>query len=207
MTTNLCEQQLHAGVGKQADGGAVPVQVAAGKALVRRVEKGEQAPLLGHRQHARPLLGGGVDAGGVVRAGVQQEHRALGSGAQIRQHAVVVQPPGGGEVVAVGLDLEPRSLKHRAVVGPAGRGHQHHVRAGVVPLQKLGTHAQRACARQRLHRRVAALAQRGALRAKRQRRRGGAEGRHPCLAQVLLQRREWGVLLLGEGGHWPRVHG
>ncbi len=52
--------------------------------LVRAVEEGQKALLLHHLQHAAPLLRGGVHAGGVVRAGVQQHHRAWGPGMQAR---------------------------------------------------------------------------------------------------------------------------
>lgn len=154
--------------------------------LVGRVEEGQQAAARGHLQDGLPLLAAGVDAGGVVRAGVEQEHGALGRGLQVLQQAVDVEAARGGEVVAVGDRLEAGRLEDGLVVGPGGRRDEHRLGAGVELGQELGAHAQRARAGQRLHRRVAALAQRGAALAKGQARAALAQRGHARLRQVLL---------------------
>ena len=74
----LRKQHCVALVHKEAEGSGVLVNVAAGKALVGHVEEGEQVPLLDDGGHLLPLLQGWVDAGGVVRTGVQEDHGSLG---------------------------------------------------------------------------------------------------------------------------------
>ena len=62
---------------------------AAGAAdLVCRVKEGQQAPLLHHLEDALPLVGGGVHPSWVVGTGMQQDHRALWSTAQVLTHAL-----------------------------------------------------------------------------------------------------------------------
>ncbi len=57
--------------------------------LVGRVEEGQHALLLHGAQNAPPLLGGGVDTGGVVRACMQQNYGALRSALKVLNHALL----------------------------------------------------------------------------------------------------------------------
>ena len=61
---------------EQPQGGRVLVRIARGEALVGAVEEDDMVLGLHGRRDLRPLLDGRVDAGRVVRAGVQQEERA-----------------------------------------------------------------------------------------------------------------------------------
>ena len=103
---------------KVAHGEGVLVDVAAGEALVRHVEEGVVALGLDGRLDLLPLLGGRVDAGGVVGAGVEQEDAALGGLVDVGEHALKVQADGVLVVVGVLLDLQARVLENGAVVGP-----------------------------------------------------------------------------------------
>lgn len=66
--SHLRQQKLQASICKEADGGCIPLEVSAGKALVGRVEEGQQALLLHNPQNAAPLLRRGIHTCGVVRA-------------------------------------------------------------------------------------------------------------------------------------------
>mmetsp|Transcript_12158 Transcript_12158/g.23104 ORF Transcript_12158/g.23104 Transcript_12158/m.23104 type:complete len:381 (-) Transcript_12158:280-1422(-) len=146
----LAHDGLHAGVHKAAHRLGVAVQVAARKALVGRVEQREQA-LLRHDAHdASPLLWGRVHAGGVVGARVQQDDAAVGSRAQIRAHALKVQPPGRGVVVPVLLDGAPPGGEDFVVVAPGGVGEEHRS-LGRELCDELGRQPQGAGAGEALH--------------------------------------------------------
>lgn len=103
---------------KVANSKGVLVSVAAGKALVGHVEEGKVILLLDNLGDLLPLLRGGVDAGRVVGAGVEQEDAAQGSGLEVGNQAVKVEADGVIVVVAVGLDLEAGIAEDSLVVGP-----------------------------------------------------------------------------------------
>ena len=63
--------------------------------LVCHVEEDEEFLLLANRAQLLPLLGRGVDAGGVVGARVQEDYGALGAGGQARLEATMVKESRG----------------------------------------------------------------------------------------------------------------
>ena len=68
LESHLRQQKLQAGICKEADGGCIPLKVSACKALVGRVEEGQQALLLHNPQNAAPLLRRRIHTCGVVCA-------------------------------------------------------------------------------------------------------------------------------------------
>lgn len=129
-----CEQ-LEAAAHKQADGIAVGLDVAGGKALVRTVEEREQTAGLADVRNARPLLASRVHAGGVVCAQVEQNDGTawcallvllalrLKAGTnqtnqQIRAHRVEVQSARLRLVVAVSLNGNASMSADLMVVTP-----------------------------------------------------------------------------------------
>lgn len=97
----LRNAQLEALVDKVADGPRVTDQIARGKALVGAVEEGEVVALAHHLGNLLPLLLGGIDAGRVVSAGMEQHDGASGCGAQTGKHAIDIKPLGLGMEVRV----------------------------------------------------------------------------------------------------------
>ena len=57
-----------------ADGKGIPSSITRGKALVGHIEEGEEALFLDNRGDFSPLLLSGVDAGGIVRAGMEKDN-------------------------------------------------------------------------------------------------------------------------------------
>lgn len=89
------------------------------KALIRGVEEWEQALSLAQVDDGYPLLLGGVDARGVVRAGMQQNHIArLSFAFESVDHAVKVQRAGCCIVVRVRLDGHTGDVPDGQMVGP-----------------------------------------------------------------------------------------
>ena len=82
--------------------------------LVCAVKEGQQLPLLRQRQELPPLLRAGVDAGGVVRAGVQQQHGPGRRRRQVGAHAREVQATRLGVKVAVLSHLKGRGARSAA---------------------------------------------------------------------------------------------
>ena len=64
---------------EMTDGEGVLGGISGGETLVRHVEEGEEFLLLDEVRDFFPLGRGGVDAGGVVRAGVQENDGTLRS--------------------------------------------------------------------------------------------------------------------------------
>lgn len=89
-----------------ADGESVLVSVTTGKALVGHVEEGVVAVLLDNVAQSAPLVLGGVDTSGVVRASVEKDNAALGHVLDVLNHTLKVETDGVLVVVAVLLDLE-----------------------------------------------------------------------------------------------------
>lgn len=114
----LGEADVVALLDEVADGEGVGVGVTRGEALVGHVEEGVVALGLDDVGDLAPLLGGRVDTGGVVSAGVEEEDGALGGGLDVGDHALKVEADGLGVVVAVLVDGETRVVEDGAVVGP-----------------------------------------------------------------------------------------
>lgn len=101
---------------------SVFIRVAAGESLVCHIEEGVMLLLFDDIGDLPPLLFGGVNAGGVVRASMQQDDRVIRRRLEILDHAVEVQTNGFLVVVSVLCDLQARVLEDGVVVGPAGVG-------------------------------------------------------------------------------------
>ncbi len=138
----LAEGNVVALLDKVADGKGVLVNVATGEALVGHVEEGKVAMLLGDLGNLLPLLLRGVDTGGVVSTGVEEEDTALGGGLDVGDHAVKVQANGMLVVVAVLLDLEAGVGEDGLVVGPRRGGDVNLLLAGVEAGEEVGANAQ-----------------------------------------------------------------
>ena len=98
----LGDTQLEALVDEIANRPRVADQIARGEPLVRAVEEGEVVALPHRLGDLLPLLLGGIHAGRVVGARMEQDHGAGGGRSQSRQHAVDIQ--------AFGLRVEVRVL-------------------------------------------------------------------------------------------------
>lgn len=118
----LRNAQLESLLDEVADGPRVPHEVARGEALVGGVEEREVRFLAHHGGDLFPLVLGGVDAGRVMRAGVEQDDAAGRGGAEGVDHAVEVEALGfGGEVRVVG-ERETDIGEDLVVVGPCWAG-------------------------------------------------------------------------------------
>lgn len=106
---------------KVADRPRVLGDAAGGEALVRHVEEGEDAFALADVGDALPLLVGGVEAGGVVCAGLEEDGVAfLGVALEGRLHALKVQAAGLRVVVWIEalLDVWAGEVPDCVVVAP-----------------------------------------------------------------------------------------
>ena len=115
---------------------SVLVGVAAGEALVGHVEEGKVTLLLHDVADLAPLVLSGIDTGGVVSTGVQQDDAVVGGGLDVGDQALKVQADGVLVVVAVLLHLQAGVLEDGVVVGPAGVGQVDLLRVGVEALQE-----------------------------------------------------------------------
>jgi hypothetical protein len=120
----------------------ISVSVTAGEALVGHVEESEVTLRLHDIADLAPLGLGGVNTGGVVSTGVQQNDAALGGGLDVLDETLKVQTDGVLVVVAVLLDLEAGVLENGVVVGPAGVGQVDLLRARVEALEESTTNAE-----------------------------------------------------------------
>ena len=138
----LGEQNLVAILDELTDGKGIAVRVAAGKALVGHVEEGQVTHLGENLGDFLPLLGGRIDTGGVVSAGVEEERAAGGSTLEVLNHALKVEADGVLVVVAVLLDLEARVLEDGLVVGPGRGGDADLLLARVPAVEELAADAE-----------------------------------------------------------------
>ena len=118
----LRDHHFEALLEKISDGPGVIVEIAARKALVRAIEEGEQ-PLGAHRLcDLLPLISRGVDAGGVVGAGVQDDDAVFGGGVEGGDHVGEGEALGGFVEVRVRGDAEAAGGEDLVVVRPGGGG-------------------------------------------------------------------------------------
>lgn len=96
----------------------IGVGVARRKTLVRHVEQREVTTSLDGIADRPPLLGGGVDTSGVVRASMEKEDGAGGSILDIPQKPVDIKTDGLPVVVAVVLDVQSAGTEDGLVVCP-----------------------------------------------------------------------------------------
>lgn len=138
----LREADVVALLDKVPHGKGVLVDVAAGEALVGHVEEAVVALRLHGGLDLLPLLGRGVDAGRVVRAGVEQEHAALGRGLDVGEQTLEVEADRVLVVVPVLLDLHAGVLEDGGVVGPRRVRDVDLLGSGVEALEEGGADAQ-----------------------------------------------------------------
>mmetsp|Transcript_36322 Transcript_36322/g.92813 ORF Transcript_36322/g.92813 Transcript_36322/m.92813 type:complete len:398 (+) Transcript_36322:1012-2205(+) len=156
LCVRLAQSNLVPILQEDLDGLTVLHAVTACKALVRHVKEGKVVLLLHHLAHSGPLLRGGVHAGGVVGAGVQQEHAAAGRCLHVLHHSLKVEAASLGLVVPVGGLFHPGVAPDVVVVGPGGHGDVD-LAVGHVALLEVRHQAAGARAGQSLHRRDALL--------------------------------------------------
>lgn len=134
----LAQSNLVALLDKVSDGVGVSVDVSGGKALVGHVEEGEVALGLDNLLDLSPLLGSGVDTGGVVGAGVEEHGGSVGGGLQVGEKTLKVQSNVLGVVVPVGGGLEAGGGEDGLVVSPRRLGEQD-LLGGVELVEELGS--------------------------------------------------------------------
>jgi hypothetical protein len=103
-------------------GERILVRVTTGKTLVGHIEESEMTLLLHDIANLAPLVLGGVDTGGVVSTGVQQNDAVVGSGLDVGDEALKVKTNGVLVVVTVGRNLHSGVLEDGGMIGPAGGG-------------------------------------------------------------------------------------
>lgn len=118
----LAQSNLVALLDKVSDGVGVSVDVTGGKALVGHVEEGEVALGLDDLLNLSPLLGSGVNTGGVVGTGVQKDGGSVGGSLQVGEQTLKVEGNVLGVVVPVGGGLEAGGGENGLVVSPRRLG-------------------------------------------------------------------------------------
>lgn len=87
----LSDDHFSAVVDEVAEAERVFVEVAGGEAVVCGVEEGVELVLFTDFEDLFPLVFGGVDTGGVVSAGVEENSGAGGAFREIFEHAVDIE--------------------------------------------------------------------------------------------------------------------
>ena len=95
------------------------------KTLVGHVQERHQCARLANADHLVPLGRRDVIAGRVMAAGMQNCDASRGSCGQVSQHAIKVNTPRAGVVVAVVFNHKSSAAEEGTVVFPAGIGDQH----------------------------------------------------------------------------------
>ena len=100
----------------------ISVQVTARKALIRRVKESVVLLRKEDARDGRPLLFRGVDTRGIVRARVQQEHRALRRALKRGDEPIKVEPDRFGVVIRIHALLDADILEDGEMIDCPGRG-------------------------------------------------------------------------------------
>lgn len=135
----LAEENLVALLDEVADSEGITVGITAGKALVGHVEEGNVAEFLEDLGELSPLVLAGVNTGGVVSAGVEQDGAAGGSVLEVFNQSIEVEANGLLVVVAVVDRGDASILEDGLVVGPGRSGNADLLLAAVPALEELGT--------------------------------------------------------------------
>src|SRR5690606_12822139 len=106
------------------------------KALIGDVKERHQVALLDNLGDFAPLLKRGVNTGGIMAAGVQQNNSLPWQRVQAGQHALKIKSVGGGVVVGISVNLKPGTLEQGTMVFPAGVANDN-VRVRQQALQKV----------------------------------------------------------------------
>ena len=118
----LRDAEFEALVDEVADSPGVIFEIAGCEALVGAVEEGEVFPRADYLGEFDPLIAGGVDACGVVGAGVEEDDASFGGLVDGGAHAGEVEAFGGGGEVGVGFYGEVDVAEDLVVVGPCWGG-------------------------------------------------------------------------------------
>ncbi len=111
------------------------------ESLVGEVQEGQDGPAGEQFHDAVPLRLAGIHSAGIVAAGVEQHHIALGRLLQGLQHRLEAQAVAFRIVVGIAFQLQPAIAEDPVVVGPGGIA-QPDGGAGKLPGQKLRPHPQ-----------------------------------------------------------------
>jgi hypothetical protein len=188
----LAEHELVAVGDELVERDGVARRIAAGEALVGEIEHDVVALGLREAGDLLPLLWRGVDAGGIVRAGVVEEDGAGSRGVNVGEHALRVETAIGSIVVAIVLDSETGVSKDRNVIAPGRRRHKDRqrrtsaARALRKPRQKVACNAQRTRAADRLRTGDTLRRERLWRLRKRELKRGLAKRRYAVDARVFM---------------------
>lgn len=98
---------------------SILVEVASDEALVSSVEEGIELVGLANVSDHFPLLEGGVDAGGVVGTGVEENDGSGGGVLEILNHTIEIQSLSLLMEISVLSNLETSLSKHSVVVAPS----------------------------------------------------------------------------------------
>lgn len=133
-----------------AEGEGITRGITAGETLICHVEERVVAALLDNIANGHPLLLSGIYAGGVVRAGVQEDNTAFRQRLNVCDHAIEVEANSVLVVIPVLVHLKACILKYGGVIGPAGRRDVYRLGTGIESLDESTSNAQRPCAGQGL---------------------------------------------------------
>jgi len=149
----LTDEHGHAARNKVPYCPSISVQVAARKALIRRVKESVVLFREENIRDGRPLFFRGVDACRVVCARMQQEYRALRSTVQRRDEPIKVERDRFGVVIRIRALLDADILEDSEMVGPSRIAQVDHLLFGVpiVPTQEKRTQVVRAGPGDRLY--------------------------------------------------------
>ena len=116
------DEHFHAGFGEGAKSEGILLDAVA-EALVGEVEEGEESAIDGDGGEFLPLLGGGVFAGGIVTAGVEEDDVAGGDLPEGGDHVVEGEFASGLIVVGIGGEFDAGGGEDTLVVSPGGVAH------------------------------------------------------------------------------------
>ncbi len=98
----------------------INIEITWSEALIGGVEEGVKLVLLADLSDFFPFVKGGVNASGIVSAGVEQDAWASGSSCKVGEHALEVKTFSGGFVVTVLSNLDASSAEDWVMVSPGG---------------------------------------------------------------------------------------
>lgn len=118
----LSNEELETLLNEVVDSPSILSEVTRGKTLVSTVEEGEVVLLLDENGNLLPLLLGGINTSGVVRASVEHEDGALRSLLESRLQALKIEALGVLVEVGVCGNIETDVLEDLVVVDPGRVG-------------------------------------------------------------------------------------
>jgi len=133
---------------EESEGVGISLEVTGGEALVSGIETGEKVLSLDDFEDSLPLLLGGINTGGVVRADVEHDEGVILACVQVFAETVEVESLGHGVEVSVGLVVVSNELSEGSVNGPGlGGNHDINVLVGVPVGEEGETESERSSSR------------------------------------------------------------